>query len=182
LDLLPDLYALEEESLDKFNADKDLLTLKMQLKEENRNMTQLNSSEIAMLEILAEGEVGMARTSARNILEAFYAYDNFCDCVDRNINKRSASFNYKDESESPLKIEATPNPATHYVEFYYELSEIDKDGVISISDINGKIIQIFNIKHIKGIQAWDTRNIPAGSYIYTLKTKYFEQSDKLIIQ
>ena len=31
-------------------------------------------------------------------------------------------------------------------------------------------------------QALDTRNIPSGSYIFTLKTKYFEKSGKLIIQ
>jgi len=154
----------------------------MQLKQENRNISQLNSSEIMDLEVLANGKLGMARTSARNILEAFYGYDNFCDCVDRNINKRSASFNYKDESESPLKIEATPNPATHYVEFTYELSEIDTEGIITITDINGKLIQTFSVKYERGKQAWDTRNIHSGSYVFTLKTKYFEQSGKLIIQ
>ena len=81
-----------------------------------------------------------------------------------------------------LSIEAIPNPATHYVEFTYELSEIDKKGIIIITDINGKQIQSFTVKYSKGIQAWDIRKIPAGSYIYTLKTKYFKESGKLIIQ
>ncbi len=81
-----------------------------------------------------------------------------------------------------LKINAEPNPATHYVEFTYELSEVDKDGIIIITDINGKQIQSFAVKYSKGVQAWDTRKIPAGAYIYTLKTKYFENSGKLIIQ
>jgi hypothetical protein len=94
----------------------------------------------------------------------------------------TAFFTYKDQSESPLKIEATPNPATHYVEFTYELSEIDKEGIIIITDINGKQIKSFAVNYSKGKQAWDTRKIPSGSYIYTLKTNYFEQSGKLIIQ
>ncbi|OYT15439.1 MAG: hypothetical protein B7C24_13060 [Bacteroidetes bacterium 4572_77] len=92
-------------------------------------------------------------------------------------------------NDSPLNISANPNPATHYVEFIYQLSEIDIEGIIIITDISGKQIKSFRIKDTKGAQAclagrqaWDTRKIPAGSYIYTLKTKYFEASGKLIIQ
>ena len=77
---------------------------------------------------------------------------------------------------------AIKRPNLDYVEFTYELSEIDQEGIIIISDINGKQIQSFSIKYSKGVQAWDTRNVPVGSYIYTLKTKYFEESGKLIIQ
>ena len=73
-------------------------------------------------------------------------------------------------SDIPLSISANPNPATHYVEFSYQLSEIDKDGIIIITDISGKQIQSFSLKYTKGVQAWDTRKVPAGSYIYTLKT------------
>ena len=105
-----------------------------------------------------------------------------CDCIDRNGNKSSNTFSYKQEHDSPLMIEATPNPATHYVEFTYELSEIDKEGIIIITDMNGKQIQSFNISYQKGKQAWDTRKIPSGSYIYTLQTQFFEKSGKLIIQ
>ena len=74
------------------------------------------------------------------------------------------------------------NPAKHYVEFTYELSEIDEVGIIIITDIYGKQIHSISVNHQKGLQAWDIGKIPAGSYIFTLKTKYFEQSGKLIIQ
>ena len=97
-------------------------------------------------------------------------------------NKSANADEAIEEHKNPLLIEVSPNPATHYVEFTYQLSEIDKDGLIIISDINGKQIQSFTIKYQKGKQAWDTRKIPSGSYIYTLKTKYFEKSGKLIIQ
>ncbi len=120
---------------------------------------------------------------ARINLETFYGHDNYCDCYNYGGNKSAeASFANEDKEDSPLMIEASPNPATHYVEFTYELSEVDKDGMIIITDINGKQIQSFAVKYSKGVQAWDTRKIPAGAYIYTLKTKYFENSGKLIIQ
>jgi hypothetical protein len=151
-----------------FSIETHAITLNMNLVQENRTYTQLTSDEIAQLETIAENDYGMARTSARNILEAFYGFNDFCDCIDRNENKSSfTDFGIEKDHDSTLIIEATPNPATHYVEFYYELSEIDTEGIIMITDINGKIIQVFNIKYSKGLQAWDTREIPAGSYIYT---------------
>ena len=135
-----------------------------------------NNYNITALEIPAQ-------VFARNTLEALYEYNDYCDCMDRLQNKSSfVEDSYFEEKKSPLSIEASPNPATHYVEFTYELSEIDSEGIIIITDINGKTIKSFKVDYNKGLQAWDIRNLPSGSYIYTLKTKYFEKSDKLIIQ
>ena len=182
LNLIPDLYDLQGDALSQFNSDKDMLYLKMQLKDDVRNMEQLNPTEITQLEQLANGSHGMARSASRNILEAFYGYDDYCDCIDREDNKSSSTVLNNQKEESPLMIEASPNPATHYVEFTYELSEIDSEGIIIITDINGKTVKSFKVNYSKGLQAWDTSKLPSGSYIYTLKTKYFQKSDKLIIQ
>jgi hypothetical protein len=183
LNLIPDLYDLQGDALDLFNDDNDVLQLQISLKQSNRSLKDLTSAEIAQLEDLALNNSGNARAFARNVLETYYENNSFCDCIDRNENKSSfTDFGIGKDHDSPLIIEATPNPATHYVEFNYKLSDIDTEGMITISDINGKIIQVFNLKYIRGVQAWDTRNIPEGSYIYTLKTKYFEKSGKLIIQ
>jgi len=184
LDLIPDLYNIEGEALELYNDDKFLLNLKVIMQQQNRNMMQLNSTEIAELESIADNQKGMARASARILLESFYGYTDYCDCLDRNEEKSAYAEFEEDISkkEAPLNIYASPNPAKHYVEFYYELSELDTEGMIIISDINGKQIKIFNVEQAKGAKAWDTREIPSGSYIYTLKTKYFEESGKLIIQ
>lgn len=141
-------------------------------------------SEINNLERIAENPYGMARASARVILENFYGYTDYCDCLNRNENKSSFREvkEWDTQKDAPLLITATPNPAKYYVEFYYELSEIDSEGEIVITDINGKVIRTFNVNQAKGVQAWDIQEITAGSYIYTLKTKYFEESGKLIIQ
>ena len=158
--------------------------MQLSCQEYNPSYVELNSGELTQLENWATNEKGKARAFARNVLEAYYDNNTFCDCIDRMQNK--SSFDNNDvssrEKESPLSIEASPNPATHYVEFSYELSEIDKDGIIIITDINGKQIQSFNTKYTKGKKAWDIRKIPSGSYIVTLKTQYFEKSAKLIIR
>lgn len=184
LNLIPDLYNIEGEELELFNDDVLLLNINATLHQEGRNIMQLNNSEISQLESIANNERGMARSGARVILESFYGFNDYCDCIDRNEDK-SIEFEWNEDetkTQTPLNIYANPNPAKDYVEFHYELSEIDTEGIIIITDINGKQIQMFNVNQIKGIKAWDTRNIPAGTYIITLKTKYFEISDKLIIQ
>lgn len=184
LNMIPDLYNVEGEALELYLDDKYMMSLNMNLKQEARNLGQLTESEISDLEVIADNESGTARASARTILEAFYGYDQYCDCLDDGDNKSAnASLNNDfSKEESPLSIEASPNPASHYVEFTYQLSEIDKQGLIIITDINGKTIQTFTTKQEKGKQAWDTRSIPRGSYVFTLKTQYFEKSGKLIIQ
>ena len=171
LEMIPDLYDLQGDALNVYLDDKYMISLEMNLEQDSRTIAQLNSTEIAQLEAIAENETGAARSSSRIILENFYGYDSYCDCFDTGENKSAdASFIVKDKAESPLSIEASPNPATHYVEFTYQLSEIDNEGVIIITDINGKQIHSFAVKYNKGKQAWDTRKIPSGTYIYTLKT------------
>lgn len=184
LEILPELYQLEGEDLDLYQDDKYLLNLNATLLQQDRNIMQLDASEISELEIIAENPSGKARNSARIILENFYGFEDYCDCLDRNETKYSIAENkeWATQEEHPIHIEATPNPANHYVEFYYKLSEIDTEGIIIITDINGKQIMTFNLIQSEGSQAWDIRKIPSGSYIFTLKTKYFEESGKLIIQ
>lgn len=184
LDLIPNIYNLEGIELNLYQDDKYLLNLNGYLLQQGRNFNQLYESEINNLERIAENPYGMARASARVILENFYGYTDYCDCLNRNENKSSFREvkEWDTQKDAPLLITATPNPAKYYVEFYYELSEIDSEGEIVITDINGKVIRTFNVNQAKGVQAWDIQEITAGSYIYTLKTKYFEESGKLIIQ
>lgn len=183
LDLIPNLYNLDAEALNLYQDDKYILSLKMALQQQNRNIMQLNNNEITQLEVIAENPNGMARASARVILESFYGYNDYCDCLNENETKiTSENVNDDEYNNTPVSIIANPNPAIHYVEFSYKLSEIDTEGIIIITDINGKQIKLINVNNNKGIEAWDIRSIPTGSYIYTLKTKYFEESGKLIIQ
>ena len=86
------------------------------------------------------------------------------------------------EITSPLSVSASPNPASHYVELTYELSAIDNNGIITITDMHGRLIKVISIDDAKGVYAWDIRNINPGTYLYRLQTKYFAKSGKLIIQ
>jgi len=182
LELIPDLYDLQGDELNKYLDDKSVLLLQMDLKQSSRTLKDLNATELAQLESWAINDNGKARAFARHTLETYYGNTLFCDCIDRMQNKSSEVDLLEEEKVSPVSIEATPNPASHYVEFVYKLSEIDGKGEIIITDIHGKQVQSFSISYQEGVQAWDTREVPAGSYIFTLKTKYFEKSGKLIIQ
>lgn len=184
LEMIPELYNLEGEALNSYLDNKFMLNFKRNLQQSNRNYMQLDSTELAQLEIISENHDGLARASARAILELFYGHDKYCDCLEEASNKstRYLAPSFAGSEDSPLHIVVSPNPANHYVEFSYELSEIDNEGIIIISDMNGKPVTQFKVNSSKGVIAWDTRRIPAGTYIFTLRTKYFEESGKLIIQ
>lgn len=184
LEMIPELYNLEGEALNSYIDDKFMLNFKRNLQQSNRNYMQLDSTEIAQLEVIAENPDGLARASARAILELFYSHDNYCDCLEEATTKSSKVYTPAIErnDDSPLHIVASPNPANHYVQFSYELSDIDRKGIIIISDMNGLPVKHFYVNSLKSVIAWDTRRIPAGTYIFTLRTKYFEESGKLIIQ
>ncbi|MDD2323870.1 MAG: hypothetical protein PHQ69_09675, partial [Bacteroidales bacterium] len=115
LEMLPVLYELEGDAYDLYLDDKYILELKSTLQQDGRNYMQLDSTEVIQLEIIAENPAGMARSSARAILESFYGYDNYCDCIEQGQNKSTTINNqgWGRKTESPLEVSVSPNPATH---------------------------------------------------------------------
>ena len=52
---------------------------------------------------------------------------------------------------------------------------------LEITDANGRIVETMNLSGNQGQKLWDTRNIPSGSYIITIKVAGFLKSIKLIV-
>jgi len=77
---------------------------------------------------------------------------------------------------------AEPNPANNWAAFNFTLPGKDSKGVIRITDISGKLIQIINVNDKQGQEIWDIRHIKLGAYIYTLNSGGLSKSAKLIIK
>ena len=76
---------------------------------------------------------------------------------------------------------AEPNPAREWAAFNYTLPGKDSKGVIRITDISGKLIQIINVNGKQGQEIWDTRLINAGVYFYTLQGGGLSKTGKIVI-
>ena len=81
-----------------------------------------------------------------------------------------------------LKIADESNPANNWVAFDYHLALSDTEGMITISDVSGRVIKVLKVTGNQGQKAWDIRRIKPGVYIYTLNTGGLTKSAKLIIK
>jgi hypothetical protein len=71
-------------------------------------------------------------------------------------------------SLSENRVSAHPNPANHWVAFDYKLSNTGTKAMLAVTDGNGKLVWQEKLKESEGQVIWNTTDIPAGKYFYTL--------------
>ncbi|MEA3444514.1 MAG: T9SS type A sorting domain-containing protein, partial [Bacteroidota bacterium] len=167
-----DLDDTELNEYDNFYLYHDLL---QSLNDSNLTIFDLDTVEIALLENIANDNAGPSAIKSRNIL--CFAY-NMCEEYPGNPSDTSQHKSVS-VSGSPQKIineayttlEVSPNPATNYAEFSWEILNIKSKAVLEIFDVSGKLTASHNISSVKGKWAWDTRDIIPGIYLYSLRVK-----------
>jgi hypothetical protein len=183
LDLIPDIYGLTGDELAQYNDYKLLTEFQISLEQQNRNIFELDTIEIDYLVNIAEISTGTARTVARGILNFGYGY-NYCDCLpaDSSTMKSSVIGFNKPETDNGLYISAKPNPADTWVAFDFKLPSYIERAVLTITDIEGRVITSFPIDAQDGQKIWDARKIESGAYFYALEAGSIRKSGKLIIK
>lgn len=82
------------------------------------------------------------------------------------------------ELENPF-----PNPAHEFTNVPYQLPEGQSEGNITISDINGKVMDVFTIDRSFSSLHLDTHDYPKGVYFYRLSAgSYTSQTQKIVVQ
>ncbi|MCF8230319.1 MAG: T9SS type A sorting domain-containing protein [Bacteroidales bacterium] len=185
MNMIPDLYELEGEALDNFNDYKDLVLMQLNWKQNGKNIFELDSTDIAALEVYANGSSGSSRAMARSMLSFAYNY-NFCDCLalnDSSYYKSShgSNWNSLNNPYGPV-VKVEPNPADTWVAFNYELNNKESVGYLKITSITGEVIKQFVLKGKKGQQIWDTRMVKPGVYLYTLMSDGLISTGKIVIK
>lgn len=181
--LMPSLYNYTGDELTEHNYYSDMLNLQINLVQQGRTIFDLDSTEVAHLEFVAENSAGTAGTQAKGILEFAYGY-HFCNCInsDSTSYKSSGNVNYAAFSNifGP-EVEVNPNPAGEWTAFNYTLPVNNSKGVIKISDVNGKTIETLIVSDPHGQKVWDTRKISNGVYLYTIEANGLTKSGKIVI-
>jgi len=132
---------------------------------------------------MADSATLAAREQARNILEFAYGYD-YCNCLyvsDTTVIKSSGNNNQNMGKAMGLSITVKPNPASDWAQFSYQLPYSALNGEIIITNITGKFINRLVVTGIKGTKLWDTRNVPKGVYLYTMRADGFSSTGKIVI-
>jgi len=179
---MPALYNLQQEALAEHNRFVSLKNMQANLISSGRNLLELQADEISQLEALTEQSTGRAGKQARNML-AFAAGYTYCDCptqIDSSLKQTNVTAK-PSGLEQLLHIEATPNPAKHWVSFTYGLPMGLSQAVLEVFDVQGRLLGKEQLSKNQGQSLWDIRGIKAGIYHYRLSGSGFSQSGKLVI-
>jgi len=183
LNLLPQTYSLDSSATVEYNYYKDFKTFQAALINNNTNIFQLDSAQIAFLDYTASNSKGIAGDEARNILEFAYGVFNINCPPSPDSPVKSAPFNAAKNLNSIYepKITVTPNPAGSWAVFNYTLLAGVNNSWIKITDMKNQVIKILPITKVEGQITWDTRDIPSGLYIYILMNDKYSKSGKVSV-
>ncbi|MCF8371825.1 MAG: hypothetical protein K9H64_09395 [Bacteroidales bacterium] len=181
LDQIPVDFTLDDVLLDEYDNYYIYHDLRQALNDSNKTILDLDTIEIALLEQIANENTGLASIKSRNIL--CFAYGM---CVEYPGNPSDTTQHKSTKiSISPEQIlnraytslEVSPNPATYYTEFSWEILNLEGEPRIEIYDLSGKIKASHCITEPKGKWAFDTRNLLPGTYPYSLSTENSKLAD-----
>jgi hypothetical protein len=181
--MIPALYNYTGNELAEHNYYMDMLNLQINLEQQQRMISDLDSLEVANLVNIAENSNGTASRQAKGILEYAYGY-HFCNCIEADETglKSGNPFNPASlEKLSGIEITVVPNPAKDWAAFNYTLPENATSGVIVINDASGREVASMPVSGKQGQQIWDTRAVKPGVYFYTLSAGGFSKLGKIVI-
>lgn len=158
--------------------------MQLSCREYNFSYAELSSTELSMVEAIAENSTGSSGAQARGLLEHFYG-QHYCNCVNTTVDANksaSTSMNPNEFAEAMgLKIQAEPNPATTWVSYNYELPLGNNKATLVIRNSEGKQIDLFQMTDKLGQKVWDTRSLKSGTYIYEFISGELKQTGKVVI-
>jgi hypothetical protein len=170
---IPSLYHLVDREIKEYNSFFKLHTILVALKNTNRSINELTTSEIESLrDIVSNGE-GIGKVRSCNLLSTVTS--DACILETKLPNMLSSA--YKKESEVTIPkeiinptIRVFPNPAKDYVQLSYTLPLGVDEGELTITTQEGSAIYNHKIEGNVGQIAIDTRMWAQGSYLYSLSS------------
>lgn len=152
----------------------------------NRNLAQLDSTEVAYLQILANGK-GRVAGYAQNILCFFYAICYEKELATGNAQNKAMLIPSANSQEALNNVLYTvtlyPNPAKEYTSIQWEIYDELNNLHYNVVDINGREQLSGILSDNKGEQVIDTRKLKQGLYIIGIyNNNQLKVSKKLVVE
>lgn len=171
IEAIPVLYKLNESERLEHASSLDLMNWKIAvLRDGSKSIARLNEAEKDDLAKIAETGKGVAKYKAENILNYFYdgKYIHLPELPEETSGKRDLTANTI-EKDIPSYLKVYPNPAKDLTTFEYQLPCISHEGILTVTDITGKIIYMNNkLTGEHNILNLDTKEWQSGNYLYKL--------------
>lgn len=152
----------------------------------SRNLAQLDSTEIAYLQTLAENK-GRVAGYAQNILCFFYDICYEKDMSQGSHQAKAMMLPTQNNNEGLNNVlynaNIYPNPAKDYTSIQWEIYDKLQDAHFSIVDLNGRVLLRGVLSVNKGEQVIDTRRLDQGVYIISIyNNNQLKMNKKLIVE
>jgi hypothetical protein len=188
--MLPTLYGLSSDDLTEHNDYLALLNLYSVLNADKRNTMQLDSTERASVEYIAEFGTGTPQAMAKSIMMGAYGY-RYNDCpgeldLDYPINGRgnvvTSSISDADLNKAMgFSIAVSPNPANTWIAVDYTLPAGATKAQMRIVNALGMTVGTYDLQGKETQKVLDLRDLTSGVYTYTVFCGKYSQNGKLVI-
>lgn len=188
-DMLPSLYGLTGTDLAEHQDYKDLLMLYRDWYNDGRNAMQMNSTERATVEHIADYSTGIPQMMARTLLEESTGEsdaENSFACVTLTLPEggqgRGNTFTQEDFGKAMgMNVSVKPNPATTWTAVDYTLPAKMAQATIRVTNALGVTVMTAELNGNQGQKVLDLRNLADGVYVYTISCGEYVQTGKLVI-
>ncbi len=187
--MMPTLYNMTGDDLTEHGDFMTMLNLYRGLHVDRRSTMQLDSTERAVVEHMADYGTGMPQAMAKTIMmEAYgYRYDDCPSGVDLVTLNRGMEPSFLEFSDSDmdramgLMVSVSPNPARTWVAVDYTLPIGADKAQMRIADIHGRTVSTYDLKGSESQRVLDLRDMVPGVYTYTVFCRKLSQTGKLVI-
>lgn len=188
-DMLPSLYGLTGTDLAEHQDYKDLLMLYRDWYNDGRNAMQMNNTERAIVEHIADYSTGIPQMMARTLLEESTGEsdaENSFACVTLTLPEggqgRGCTFTSEDIGKAMgMDVSVKPNPATTWTAVDYTLPAKMAQATIRVTNALGVTVMTAELNGNQGQKVLDLRNLADGVYVYTISCGEYVQTGKLVI-
>jgi hypothetical protein len=183
LNLIPQLYTLDSIGIVEYNYYKNLKIWQADLINQNIDICDLDSTQIAFVQNIATNSQDLAGLQASNLLDFAYGvkYINCPPSPDGPVKQKIGNKGDLLNKIYQPRVTVLPNPSNDWVAFSYQIFKGEYNSSIRISNLNNEVIKNIPLNGYQGQVVMDTREIPSGMYIYTLINGPFSKSGKLSI-
>jgi type IX secretion system substrate protein/copper-binding protein NosD len=185
LDSIPLAYPLDAEGLAEHGYFSDLATLWQDAYTNGISMAKLDSQGISTVQSIATNSQRRAGAMAQGIFNTWYGgHYRVMPILPGGEGPQGMMVPPSGNSATPAAkyLSVFPNPARSSVYFHWNLPDGFENATISITDLQGKLLVVFEITGQKGKREWSVERLEHG--IYTCHVKLPDgntQTSKLAI-
>lgn len=172
LDAIPQAYALDAEGVIEHGYFADLADLWQDTYSNGKNMSELDQVGISAVQYIADNSRRRAGAMAQGIMNTWYGgHYRVVPILPGGEGSQGLIAPPIGNSAVPSAnyLSVFPNPARSSVYFHWNLPDGIENATISITDLQGKLLEVIEVAGQKGKQEWSVEQLEHGIYIFHVK-------------